>query len=129
MEFKGTKGRLEVIDNTFKDENRGYCGVFDIVNEQGQKFAQVAPYEFFQLTLEQAHANAILTSKAPEMLEMLKRLTSLINDIDQTLFQHNHKIEGWHLNGDLEPIMNFVALLDMNSVSEAKNLIKSATEL
>ncbi|HAY3553793.1 MULTISPECIES: hypothetical protein [Weeksellaceae] len=73
-------------------------------------------------------ANAKLISKAPEMLEMLKKLTSLLNDIDSTLFHHNHSVNGWHLNGDSEPIMNFVAEMDMECLSEAEQLIKEATE-
>jgi hypothetical protein len=63
------------------------------------------------------------------MLQMLKRTVDLLNDINSTLFHHNHSVDGWHLNGDLEPIMNFVAEMDIEAISEAEKLIKQATEL
>lgn len=81
-EFKGTQGKLQINDFTFQDEKQENIGVFDIVNKQGSKFAQVAPYEFFGLTLEQAKANAVLISKAPEMLEMLKKASEKLYTVE-----------------------------------------------
>lgn len=65
-----------------------------------------------------------LTELEKEMMEMLERLTATLTDIDRTLFHHNHSVVGWHLNGDLEPIMNFVSDFDMDSLSESSKLIE-----
>jgi hypothetical protein len=54
MEFKGTKGKWEV---TISNE---YCGDYSIRTENGSA------------TSFEDDANALLISKAPEMLEMLK---------------------------------------------------------
>ena len=123
-EFKGTKApweaRISQLGIDVIQQGTGF-GIIDFgTNEDLRK----ADYSF-----EVAEANAKLISKAPEMLEMLKKLTSLLNDIDSTLFHHNHSVNGWHLNGDSEPIMNFVAEMDMECLSAAEQLIKEATEL
>ena len=65
-EFKGTKGKW-VVEKThekgkwIQNEDGGYCAV-----SAGS-------------TLEESKANALLISKAPEMLEMLNRV---LNDVD-----------------------------------------------
>jgi hypothetical protein len=56
MEFKGTKGKWEV---TISNE---YCGDYSIKNENGSA------------TSFEDEANALLISKAPEMLEMLNKV-------------------------------------------------------
>lgn len=61
-----------------------------------------------------------------EMLGMLERASKLLKEIDDTLFHHNHDIVGWHLNGDVEPIMNFVATYDMEAIEEIEQLIAKA---
>lgn len=55
----------------------------------------------------------------------LRELVELVEDIDDTLFQHNYSIVGWHLNGEQEPIMNFVADFDMDILTKAKSLLKT----
>lgn len=74
-------------------------------------------------------ANAQLIANAPEMLEMLNRLVSTLEDIQSTLSHHNLSIVGYHLNGNEEPIMNFFSDIDMSSIDDAKLLIESATNL
>lgn len=78
---------------------------------------------------EEVKANSLLISKAPEMLEMLKRALQTLKDIDSTLAHHNHDVIGWHLNGDSEPIMSFFNGMDMGVIQDAEELIKSATEI
>jgi hypothetical protein len=56
MEFKGTKGKWEV---TISNE---YCGDYSIKNENGSANSF------------EDEANALLISKAPEMLEMLNKV-------------------------------------------------------
>ena len=79
MEFKGTKSELIVIDRTKLTEQNGTIGSFDIETKDGKKFAQVHPYEFYGIPLEQSSANALLISKAPEMLEMLQSVQETIS--------------------------------------------------
>lgn len=97
MEFKGTKGNWKVdsYDNTLvrpdiRYTNEGICRCFS-KNYTGNKFED--------------QANALLISKAPEMLEMLK---ILIQDIEE---EGNYSRQTGY------------------DIEEAKKLIKSATEI
>ena len=63
-----------------------------------------------------------------ELIEKLEKLIALVEDIDSTLFHHNYTIDGYHLNGNTEPIMNFVADFDMEALTEAKKAIQSLTQ-
>lgn len=56
MEFKGTKGKWQVFDDYIQDESGGLI-------------ADCFP------TSKEDRANALLISKAPEMLEILKRIS------------------------------------------------------
>lgn len=67
--------------------------------------------------------DAEVIALVPEMTQTIIDLVDLFEDIDKTLFHHNHNIEGYHLNGDLEPIMNFVSNFDMEKVNKARQLI------
>jgi hypothetical protein len=66
MEFKGTKGKWEVEDLSvrFSIHKEEYDGLF--IDCWGDGIANTSD--------EQAKANALLISKAPEMLEMLEKL-------------------------------------------------------
>lgn len=55
--------------------------------------------------------------------KQLIKTTKVLADIDSTLFHYNHSVVGWHLNGDHEPMMNFVAELDMELLQENQSLI------
>lgn len=64
-----------------------------------------------------------LQEQNAELVNSLSKLVLLLEEIDSTLFRHNHSIDGWHLNGDLEPIMNFVNDMDLEPITEAKELL------
>ena len=87
-EFKGTKGKWNKMDAL-------RLGVPFIIYNQKQE-------SIFQCYGEDAEYNALLISKAPEMLEMLKKLVERLEEND---------------------------LGRLNAVSQAKQLIKEATEL
>lgn len=60
-----------------------------------------------------------------ELREALKEIITMFEDLDGVLFHHNHSVVGWHLNGDHEPIMNFVAdYVDYEEIEKAKQLLK-----
>lgn len=131
MKFKGTKGKWEV--GTVNNAEYGINGLVVWSPEHSQRsdgtYEMVCHITTPEEQTETDVPNALLISKAPEMLEMLIRTVNLLKDIDSTLFHHNHSINGWHLNGDFEPIMNFVSEMDIDAISDADQLIKEATEL
>lgn len=47
------------------------------------KVLDVSAYEFWGLTIPEAKANALLISKAPEMLEMLEKAMSLLGNVGE----------------------------------------------
>jgi len=59
----------------------------------------------------------------------LTNLIALVEEIESTLFHHNHAIDGWHLSGETEPIMNFVANFNMEALTEAKALLQALTSV
>ncbi len=65
------------------------------------------------------------SNEVDELRGTLNELIELIEDIDDTLFHYNYSIVGWHLNGEHEPIMNFVADFNMSALTKAKELLKS----
>lgn len=70
MEFKGTKGKW------FIDEDKW------IVTDDKSEFGDIicAPPEEWDLSIIKWNANALLISKAPEMLEMLQMLNNIENE-------------------------------------------------
>lgn len=86
-----------------------------IINQIAQRYAQSQTQE-----LQEQYA---------ELVEMLSKLVLLLEEIDSTLFHHNHSIDGWHLNGDLEPIMNFVNDMDLEPITEAKEILTKYNHL
>lgn len=68
MEFKGTKGKFEVVEHSWSDTSL-YCGDYCIATKSIYDEATEENQE--QLELE-VSLNFKLLSKAPEMLEMLK---------------------------------------------------------
>ncbi len=65
------------------------------------------------------------SNEVVQLRGILNELIELIEDIDDTLFHYNYSIVGWHLNGEHEPIMNFVADFDMDILTKAKSLLKT----
>lgn len=68
MEFKGTKGKWEVAENEY-----GYLtSVYTDNSQNPNPFRTICVSRVNDQ--EQSNANLLLISKAPEMLEMLKRI-------------------------------------------------------
>lgn len=89
--FKGTKGpwfmdgSAPFVDN---EEPIGFqnIGTFGIRTKAKKghknKVTDISAYEFWGLTIPEAQANAILISKAPEMLEMLEKLHPIFKELN-----------------------------------------------
>lgn len=82
MEFKGTKGKWEIIgepfiDDTLPEGSGPYSGTW-YVRSGKTTIVGVPAYSFWGLTYEEGKANAQLISKAPEMLEMLDKVLDVI---------------------------------------------------
>jgi hypothetical protein len=75
MEFKGTKGKWEVSKNS---------STLSTIDKKDFITCWVFPAE-----KEEAHANALLISKAPEMLEMLQIYLADLNNIIPSDAQRN----------------------------------------
>jgi hypothetical protein len=95
MEFKGTKGKWEVST----DNEVGI--LMTSKHPQNRDIATIWKYDVTFLENQEAKANALLISKAPEMLEMLEELIS-----------SNPMHDGWH-----------------DKILKANQLIKEATEI
>lgn len=107
-EFKGTKRKWEITGRPFFDEDAGNIGSYYIATENKEQIMATVPaYESWGQTLETARANALIISKAPEMLEMLKEIVSEF-DIYKSLAQGTSKCD---------------------AIMKAEQLIKEATEI
>lgn len=82
MEFKGTKGKWYITSSPYYNEETGENdGSFYIVTKDLKYIITgVNAYSFWGQTIETAKANALLISKAPEMLEMLIRMTDFTRE-------------------------------------------------
>ena len=97
MKFKGTKGKWKIKDikSTLETEiNSGEYRIAKVKHYKGKNFND--PIE------KEAKANALLISKAPEMLEMV---SELLKELEFHGYRHS------------------------TTIYNAKNLIKEATEL
>ena len=75
MEFKGTKGQW-YIDTELESVNEYGMKVRVISSDYGEELADVFGNN------EEEEANALLISKAPEMLEMLERARKMLLFVD-----------------------------------------------
>ena len=109
MEFKGTKGKWNI-----ERHQHQLCGDYLIIDENDYQLA-IADNEYIQ-DYEKTKANALLISKAPEMLEALKTVISLrdLIDYDESIVNESNIGEASALNQMLKRI---------------DSLIKEATEL
>ena len=101
MEFKGTKGKWYIENLHAPKEGKYPAFEIDISTETEENMCTVWYAELFA---EEAKANALLISKAPEMLEMLIGFVERWDFVNPHLF-YNAEIE------------------------QARQLIKEATEL
>ena len=99
MEFKGSKGKWNI-----ERHQHQLCGDYLIIDENDYQLA-IADNEYIQ-DYEKTKANALLISKAPEMLEMLQKIVLMTETCNGTF-------------EDFREIYN----------AEIKQLIKEATEL
>ena len=100
-EFKGTKGKWEV-DPTQAISFLDMKPLYYYVSINGQFFISTHKNITLGIDDNQQKANALLISKAPEMLEMLKKLVERLEEND---------------------------LGRLNAVFQAKQLINEATQL
>jgi len=101
MEFKGTKGKWELGGATIEGV------LISARHPQNRDICTVWAYDVEFLEQQEAKANALLISKAPEMLEMLNDLHGRID----------FSGEAWGSNEGIE------------LSNKIKQLIKEATEL
>ena len=111
MEFKGTKGKW-IIEYSNRDDS------YDIYNESKDEFVCTT-----MNSLDIEKYNALLISKAPEMLEKLSEIVNIL-DIKCT---HGYVNKTWidFQNGNGED----VGLEIDKFIKDTKQLIKEATEL
>ena len=104
--YKFTKGKWQIAgsENTF---------VYAL-NEKGTNAFSLNINNDGKTPLEEQQANALLISKAPEMLEMLKYFTAFPDE---------------DFEEDMDKHISFPMTVDARKIKEAKQLIKEATEL
>ncbi|MGL5257822.1 MAG: hypothetical protein ACRC76_12400, partial [Proteocatella sp.] len=78
MEFKGTKKDWNIVD--YNDLYK------EIADDNGNTIALVAKYD----ESEESDSNTILISKAPDLLEMLKKSINEINHLKHTYKDSGH---------------------------------------
>ncbi|MDQ8014870.1 MAG: hypothetical protein REI96_20650 [Flavobacterium nitrogenifigens] len=71
MEFKGTKGNWEFKDN-LPEYHEPKCSRIEVFSKQNPSFWICKVQNNGMIGNEEGKANALLISKAPEMLEMLE---------------------------------------------------------
>lgn len=76
MEFKGTKGKWQIVESTI-DETKINTDSFRICEVKHYK--QQIDDELLEPSFLEGEYNALLISKAPEMLEMLIKLTTTMD--------------------------------------------------
>ena len=107
MEFKGTKGKWYVSFIDDHNTSNNNCGCHSVTTNREKKIGMIDIWfsdSHIIKSKEEALANALLISKAPEMLEMLIGFVERWDFVNPHLF-HNAEIE------------------------QARQLIKEATEL
>ena len=105
-EFKGTKGKWQ----SYTPDHIG-CTNVKFGKEEWDGFIEVWHHHNGSV---QAKSNALLISKAPEMLEMLKYFTAFPDE---------------DFEEDMDKHISFPMTVDARKIKEAKQLIKEATEL
>jgi hypothetical protein len=110
MEFKGTKGKWYIENFNEPKKGKYPADEIDISTETAENMCTVWHCEALS---DEIKANALLISKAPEMLEMLK---SIVSDF-----------EGDYVVDEVIVDQPYKWLIDR--YKEAKQLIKETTEI
>ena len=89
MKFKGTQGKWHLKGCPYyDDDSKEHHGAFTVVTEEAETTITCVPaYSFYGQTLETATANALLISKAPEMLVFIEEHYRYLNIDDQAKAQ------------------------------------------
>lgn len=113
-EFKGTKGRLAVKEAIGHRNELLYYHV----QHKGNSIADFSPNPYTEIptSLESAKANAVLFSKAPEMLEALQQVIRL-----KDLIEYDESIVNESNIGEASAISQML--------NRIETLIKEATEI
>jgi hypothetical protein len=87
MEFKGTKGKWEVNKTFYEQGVDGYIPIKSNITNRG--WIAEAKWEHVNedMSIEEFEANALLISKAPEMLEMLKECKEALDRIGHGIIE------------------------------------------
>jgi len=92
IEFKGTKGKWKVMDSEFVTDEEGFSIAnidwpYQINVMWGEKGASHWNVKGFhrEITDKEMNANALLISKAPEMLDLLKRCENWISNFNNNV--------------------------------------------
>ena len=110
MEFKGTKGKWNI-----ERHQHQLCGDYLIIDENDYQLA-IADNEYIQ-DYEKTKANALLISKAPEMLEELN------DTIDDLKILKSNILDTSKTNNRWEGMPDVI----QNWIDRKEELIKSAT--
>lgn len=105
-EFKGTKGKWY-----FNNDIQVHSG-YRIVTCNGVKIHESSNKN--GISEKEIEANALLISKAPEMLEMLKESTEVIK---------------WYMDNSTSELSEPFFNIGANQIEQIEQLIKEATEL
>ncbi len=112
MEFKGTKGELELIKIDFAD----YFQISICSKEENKVVAQIFGYD-----KQEAEANALLFSKARKMRKELVNSREVISELRLLISAHPDNISG----SEFEDYVNIAN----DQESSIKKVLKEATEI
>jgi hypothetical protein len=89
-EFKGTKSKWKCIFTS--DKSRAIRSDGGLLMTFFKPFLYSGQYERYEEELKETHANQLLCSKAPEMLEMLNKIAPTLERYGE-IEQHKEVIE------------------------------------
>jgi hypothetical protein len=78
------------------------------------------------MTNDDRTANANAIAALPDLLAACELAIKQIEALDDVLNQSGHKVIGWHLNGDTEPIASFFHDNDIGAVEKLRSAIAKA---
>ena len=117
----------EVLKGNINSMDSAKIEGFKLGFEAQQKEIERLKEELYYSKKYNAHLvirNSEKDEKNNQLKKQVEELSNVLIDIDNTLFHHNYSVDGYHLNGEKEPIMNFVADFDMNVIRDKQQLNK-----